>query len=41
MIAGIVAIANLTMNRTMEPNGILMLVTTTSVSTVAMMILFL
>jgi hypothetical protein len=40
MTAGIVAIASLTMNRTMEPNGILMSVTTTSVFTVAMMILF-
>jgi hypothetical protein len=32
IIAGIVAIASLTMNMIMEPNGILMLVTTTSVS---------
>jgi hypothetical protein len=32
IIAGIVAIASLTINTTMEPNGILMLVTTTSLS---------
>jgi len=31
IVAGIVAIASLTMNTTIEPNGILMLVTTTSV----------
>ena len=32
IIAGIVAIASLTMNTTMEPKGIFMLVTTTSLS---------